>query len=146
MKVECPVCRKEWMWPTVAEDERVRKERMRKKSRDHYWNNKERYQQYRHDNKERITAKARERRHRQRAHLHPIRTCPVCGMRFTALHCNHKYCSEHCRNHSPDHKRAQGKQKDRDKRRKNAYITALEAVAREVGRLDECIRVRESVS
>lgn len=143
LKVECPVCRMEWQWPTVAEDELRRKEQMRQRSHDHYWNNKERYQQYWRENQDRITAKAKERRHRQRAHLHPIKTCPTCGFQFVALHGGHKYCSEHCARNSPDRKRAAGRQKDRAKRRNDAYLAALEAVAREVGRLDECIQAKE---
>lgn len=145
VKVECPACRHVWTWPTVAEDEARRKEDMRRRSHENYIKHRDEIRERERKYRGLITAKARERRHKNRAHLHPTKTCPVCGTKFVALHGGHKYCSAHCCNSSPDRKRTNGRQKERDKRRKTAYLQALEAVAESVGRLDECRRIRDEV-
>ena len=145
-KVECPACRQTWQWPTVAEDERKRIEDMRRHSREYYVKHRDEILAREHRHKDYLTAKAKERRHRKRTHLHPTRTCPVCGTQFVALHGGHKYCSAHCRNNSPDRKRKNGAVKERTKKRNVAYIAALEAVALSVGALDECRRIRDEVT
>lgn len=138
VKVECPVCRKTWQWPTVAEDEEKRREDMRRRSREYYQEHRSEILEREHRHKDYLTATARERRHKKRAYLHPVRTCPTCGTTFVALHGGHKYCSDRCCNNSPDRKRKNNYYKKRVRSRNAAYIAALEAVAKSVGRLDEC--------
>ena len=143
VKVECPACRHIWTLPTLAEEEATRKEKQRIRSHESYLRHRDEYREYYHKHQDWITAKAKERRHRKRAHLHPVKTCSVCGAQFVALHGGHKYCSAHCRDNSPDRKRKQGEYKEMDKRRKAAYLAALELVAEEAGRLDECRKLLE---
>lgn len=142
--VECPVCRKMWDWPTVREDKERRREQMRVKSKRYYEQHREEILAREREYREYKTRAARERRHRNRAHLHPLRTCPVCGMRFIAKSRSHKFCSARCRESSPTAKRTNARLKDRAKRRADAYLKALEAVAEGVGKLEECRKIRDS--
>ena len=143
VKVECPVCRHVWAWPTVAEDERRRKEQMRERSHEHYLAHKEEIQAYERANRERRYRLRRERYAVTHRHLHPVKRCPVCGSTFTSKHPNHTYCSRECANvRTPDKKRKASVSKALTRRRKAAYLAALERVASECGRLDECREIR----
>ena len=144
--VECPVCRKLWDWPTVAQDERRRREQMRVRSRAYYVAHRDEILARDHANKDRKTAQSRERRHILRAHLHPTRTCPTCGAKFTAVNGRHKYCCTYCRERSAHNKRTQYAIKQRKRRRDAAYLLALEDVAASVGKLDECRAVRDATA
>lgn len=141
--VECPACRHVWRWPTPAEDELARKEAQRKRSREFYLAHRDEILAREHKYKDHLTAQARERRHRKRAHLHPVRVCPTCGTRFVAKSLAHRFCSDRCWSNAPDRKRKRSKEKDAYRRRRAAYLAALESVAESVGRLDECRKALE---
>jgi DNA repair exonuclease SbcCD ATPase subunit len=141
--VECPACRKLWDWPSIAEDERRRKEEMRERAKAYYWDHREEILAREHRNRAIITAKRRERNHRKNAHLHPTKTCPICGTHFRAEHRNHKYCSALCRSRSPQLKKKNYEIKQRAKRKDASYLKELESVAKSVGALEHCKKVRD---